>query len=156
MALGQTTLPHQHFNTLVPVATDLWLAVLEENAWLGCHMHRSVLVAKVREDCSSYIARNAKIPIIIANLCFVTCSGTKSRHWNLWDDFAVSANMAYGEVKLDSTLNGELHEEPDRVVQFDQGHYDLTEHPAITDSPPTAPVYDTVEGQNKWSGRKHH
>ena len=63
---------------------------------------------------------------------------------NKKDDFAVSANMAYGEVKLEST---QLYEEPDRVVRSDQGHYELTEHPAITDSPPAAPVYDTVEGQ---------
>ena len=52
--------------------------------------------------------------------------------------------MAYGEVKLEST---QLYEEPDRVVRSDQGHYELTEHPAASDSPPAAPVYDTVEGQ---------
>ena len=63
------------------------------------------------------------------------------------DDFAVSANMAYGEVKLESTLKGELYEEPDRLVRSDQGHYELTEPPVTTDSPPAAPVYDTVEGQ---------
>ena len=53
--------------------------------------------------------------------------------------------MAYGEVKLESTLKGELYEEPDRMVRSDQGHYELTEHPATTTSPPAAPpVYDTV------------
>ena len=67
------------------------------------------------------------------------------------DNFAVSANMAYGEVKLERTRarRGELYEEPDRVVQSDQGHYELIEHPVTTSSPPAAPVYDTVEGQRE-------
>ena len=68
---------------------------------------------------------------------------------NKRDDFAVSANLAYGEVKLESTQRGEseLYVVPDRVVRSDQGHYELTGYPATTNSPPAAPVYDTVEGQ---------
>ena len=66
---------------------------------------------------------------------------------NKEDGFAVSANMAYDEVNLECTLGEELYEVPDWEAQSDEGHYELTEHPATTDSPPAAPVYDTVDGQ---------
>ena len=72
-----------------------------------------------------------------------------SLNLNKKDDFAVSANLAYGEVTVDSTLKGESYEEPDRVVKSDQpeGHYEVTEHPVTTASPPAAPVYDAVKGR---------
>ena len=59
---------------------------------------------------------------------------------NKRDDFAVSANLAYGEVKLEHTSKGELYEESDRVVGSDQGHYEPTERPTTTNSPLAAPV----------------
>ena len=80
-------------------------------------------------------------------LLISNCRNKKSSlKLNRKDDFAVSANMAYSEVKLESTLRGELYEEPDKVVWSDQlhGHNELTEHPVTTDSPP---VYDRVDGQ---------
>ena len=55
------------------------------------------------------------------------------------NDFPVSANLAYGEVMLES-----VYQEPDKVVK---GRYELTEYPAIKDGPPAAPVYDTVRGR---------
>ena len=60
------------------------------------------------------------------------------------DDCAVSTNLAYDDVKLKNTPKGELYEEPNRVVLSDQGHYELTEHPVTTNSPP---MYDTVESR---------
>ena len=63
----------------------------------------------------------------------------------------MSANLAYGEAMVESTLKGASFEEPDRVVQSDmqpEGHYEVTEHPDTTNTPPpAAPVYDTVEGR---------
>ena len=65
----------------------------------------------------------------------------------------MSANLAYGEVKLESTgLRGELYEEPGRLVRSD---HELTEHSVTTNSPPAAPVYDTVDGERTSVRNKH-
>ena len=66
---------------------------------------------------------------------------------NRKDTFAVSANLAYGEVNLKK--KGGLYEEPERVVQSDEGHYELTDYPGTTNGPPEAPVYDTVDAQRE-------
>ena len=65
---------------------------------------------------------------------------------NKRDNFAVSANQAYSEMRLERRHRGESYKEPDMVVRSDQGCYELTEHPVTTDSPPAAPVYETVKG----------
>ena len=58
-------------------------------------------------------------------------------------DFVVSANMAYGQVKLDTSggVGGE-YENPDRSGQSGGGNYEPTRLPA---SEPEAPVYATVD-----------
>ena len=67
-------------------------------------------------------------------------------------DFAVSANMAYGQVKLEALgdIGGE-YEDPDRLARSGQGgggNYEPTERPAPYKSPvskPEAPVYATAD-----------
>ena len=98
------------------------------------------------------IARNANILLITECTLLILCSRNKksSTKLNKKGDFAVSSNLAYGKVKLKSTMKkGGLYEEPDRVVQSDEGHYEFTEYPGTTDGPPEAPVYDTVDVQRE-------
>ena len=61
------------------------------------------------------------------------------------DDFAVSANLAYGEVRAG------VYEDPDRMIRssHDQGNYELTEYSASVPSPDSQPevsLYDTADG----------
>ena len=65
-------------------------------------------------------------------------------------DFAVSANVAYGEVKLEDS--GAVYEDLDKVVKRVEGNYELTEHPTAYEFPviqPAAPVCDTAGGSTK-------
>ena len=67
-------------------------------------------------------------------------------------DFAVSANMAYGQVKLDTLgdVGGE-YENPDRLARHGQsggGNYEPTGQPAPYELPVSqseAPVYATAD-----------
>ena len=67
-------------------------------------------------------------------------------------DFAVSANMAYGEVKLGTLADGE-YEDPDKLARSGRGgpgggNYELTGCPAPYEFPvskPEAPVYATAD-----------
>ena len=71
-------------------------------------------------------------------------------------DFVVSANMAYGEVKLEDIgdVGGE-NEDPDKLARSgrgDGGSYEPTGCPAPYESPvskPEAPVYATVQNLMK-------
>ena len=69
-------------------------------------------------------------------------------------DFAVSANMAYGQVKLEALgdVGGE-YEDPDKLARSGRGgprggNYEPTQYPAPYEFPvsdPEAPVYATAD-----------
>ena len=70
-------------------------------------------------------------------------------------DFVVSANMAYGQVKLEALGDvGEEYEDPDRLARPGQGgggSCEPTEHLAPYEFPvskPEAPVYATADETN--------
>ena len=64
----------------------------------------------------------------------------------------MSANMAYGEVRLEGLGDvGEKYEDPDKLARSgrggggSEGNYELTECPAPYVSKPEAPVYATAD-----------
>ena len=62
------------------------------------------------------------------------------------NDFAVSANMAYGQVKLEAV--GDEYEDPDKLARSagrSQGNYELIETPVPCEFHVSKPVYATAD-----------